>query len=87
MKAKNTRVFINCEEAQHICDKSQYNESTWWERFRLSVRMIYCNITRAYVKRNRKLTNLVKSDNVACMDCDKKSDLKTCFEKELQNSH
>lgn len=87
MKAKNTRVFINCEEAKHICDKSQYNESSWWERFRLNLRMIYCNITRSYVKRNRKLTNLVNSNEVDCMDNEKKNDLKASFEKELQNSH
>ena len=83
MEAKSTKVFIDCEEAKHICDKSQYNESSWWERFRLNLRLLYCNITRAYVKQNRQLSNLVNQDEVDCMDSGKKQDLKAAFEKEL----
>ena len=83
MEAKSTKVFIDCDEAKHICDKSQYNESSWWERFRLNLRLIYCNITRSYVKQNRQLTNLVTKDEVDCMDTEKKQDLKAAFEKEL----
>ncbi|MFD0964770.1 hypothetical protein [Pseudofulvibacter geojedonensis] len=83
MEAKSTKLFIDCEEAKHICDKSQYSESSWWERFRLNLRLIYCNITRAYVKQNRQLTDLITKKEVDCMDSEKKQDLKQAFEKEL----
>ena len=56
MKEKSTKLFIDCEEAKHICDKAQYNETTWWELFRLNIRLLYCNITRAYSKRNQNLS-------------------------------
>lgn len=85
MEAKATKLFIDCEEAKLICDKSQYNESSWWERFRLNLRLIYCNITRSYVKRNRKLTNTVNQKEVECMEKSKKEALKTAFEDALKN--
>ena len=83
MEAKRSRIFINCEEAAHICDKSQYNESTWWERFRLNIRLIYCKITRAYVKKNRNLSQLMKDAD--CMDNDAKENLRKAFDKHLKN--
>ena len=82
MESKKTRIFINCEQAAHICDKSQYNESTWWERLRLNLRFIYCSITRAYVKRNKKLTAMVK--DAQCMDSVAKENLRKAFDKHLK---
>ena len=86
MEEKITKVFIDCEEAKHICDKSQYNESTFWERFRLNIRMIYCHITRAYVKRNKRLSKLVKDKKVQCMDKQAKAKLKSDLEKEMNQN-
>ena len=60
METKKNKLFIDCDEAMFICDKSQYNESTFWERFRLNIRYIYCHITRSYVKKNKKLSSLKK---------------------------
>lgn len=79
------KLFIDCDEAAHICDKSQYNESTWWERLRLNLRYLYCHITRSYVKQNKKLSNLVSDKKVVCMDLDKKIELKEKFDHELQH--
>jgi len=84
MKVGKNTLFINCDEAKYICDKSQYNESTWWERFRLNLRYIYCTITRAYVKRNEKLSELVTDQKVDCMENKSKADLKSKFEQELK---
>jgi len=84
MEAKSTKLFIDCEEAKLICDKAQYNETTWWELFRLNIRLLYCNITRAYSKRNQKLSKLVTDQKVNCMDHKSKADLKTKFEQQLQ---
>lgn len=85
MEAKKSKIFINCDEAKHICDKSQYNESTFWERFRLNIRYIYCHITRSYVNKNEKLSHLVSDKNVTCMDQISKENLKEKFEQELQH--
>lgn len=84
MEAGKNTVFINCDEAKNICDKSQYNESTWWDRFRLNIRYIYCHITRSYVKQNSKLSELVTDKKVVCMESKSKIELKTKFEQELK---
>lgn len=86
MEAKKSTLFISCEEAAHICDKSQYNESSWWERFRLNLRMIYCKITRSYVKKNSQLTRLMSDKEVDCMDLKSKEEMKTSFQKELEKN-
>lgn len=85
METKKNKLFIDCDEAMFICDKSQYNESTFWERFRLNIRYIYCHITRSYVKKNKKLSDLVSHENVTCMNATSKTELKSKFEKELEH--
>ena len=85
MEAKKNKILINCEEAMHICNKSQHKEATFWDKIRLNIRLIYCHITREYVKKNSKLTKLVNDKNVVCMDKKEKDQLKQEFKKELQN--
>ena len=86
MEAKKTKIFISCPEAKRICDKAQYNEATWWERFRLGIRLLYCSVTQQYVKKNRKLTQLLEKEEVVCMKAQTKQQLKQQFEKELQKT-
>lgn len=85
MTTKKSKLFISCEEAKYICDKSQYHESTFWEKLQLNIRYAYCHITRAYVKKNQKLSELVQSDSVTCMDPKKKAEIKMKFINELQD--
>ena len=83
MKEKQSFLFISCEEAQHICDKSQYNEATFWEKIKLNLRYTWCKITRAYVRQNKKLTTTVKKSRVVCLKNGEREALKKEFEKEL----
>lgn len=85
MEAKKSKIFISCPEAKQICDKAQYKEATWWDRIRLNIRLLYCGVTQNYVKRNKKLTNLVTDKKVACMDKKQKQVLKTKISEHLQN--
>lgn len=85
MKTKKSKLFISCDEAKFICDKSQYSESTFWERLQLKMRYAYCHITRAYVKKNQKLSDLINHKEVVCMDATKKEDLKIKITKALQD--
>ena len=82
---KKSFLFITCEEAFHICDKSQSGEANGWEKFKLNVRLLWCQVTRAYVKRNRKLTKTIEKGHVECMDSSEKNDLKLRFDQELKN--
>jgi len=76
-------LFISCEEAKHICDKSQYGEATLWEKFKLNIRLSWCKITRAYTKRNNALTKTIKSSKVGCLKHQEQQELKEKFENQL----
>ncbi|WP_412983999.1 glycine dehydrogenase [Pontimicrobium sp. IMCC45349] len=83
--SKKNSIFIPCEEANHTCDKTQYKESTLWEKIKLNIHLIYCKACREYTKRNAKLTKLTKDPKVDCLKPFEKAQIKESFEKELQN--
>jgi len=80
---KKNFLFITCEEAKHICDKSQYGEATAWERIKLSLRLSWCRLTRAYSKKNKKLTNAMEKANINCLKDNEKIKLQEQFKREL----
>ena len=80
---KKSILFISCEEAHHICDKSQYGEATTWERVKLAIRLSWCKVTRAYTKRNNKLTESIKQSDIDCLNDSEKKTLQNKFEQEL----
>lgn len=84
---KKSLLFISCEEAQHICDKSQYGDASLWEKIKLNLRLSWCKITRAYSKRNKTLTNTIKSSKIECLNQNEQDQLKTNFEKQLTNQN
>lgn len=80
----SNKIFIPCEEANHVCDKSQYKEATLWEKIKLNIHLIYCNACRKYTKKNTKLTKLF-SRKATPMSSSAKESLKSAFEQELAN--
>lgn len=78
----SNKIFIPCEEANHVCDKTQYKEATLWEKIKLNIHLIYCNACRKYTKKNTKLTKLITKDPIT-MDTSAKENLKSAFEQEL----
>ncbi|WP_417871552.1 hypothetical protein [Winogradskyella sp.] len=80
---KKNFLFISCEEAKHICDKSQYGEATGWERIKLTIRLTWCRVTKAYSKKNSKLSDVIEHAEVDCLKKDERNKLKKQFEEEL----
>jgi hypothetical protein len=81
---KNSLLFISCDEAKHICDKAQYNEASFWEKFKLNLRYLWCRITKAYVNKNMKLTESIKKSKVTCLKQSEKENLKETLQQELK---
>ena len=81
--SKKRTLFIACEEANHNCDKSQYNEASIWEKVKLTFHLIYCKACRKYSSNNAKLTKLVKDPKINCLKPIEKEKLNSCFKKEL----
>ena len=82
----STKIIIPCDEANHVCDKTQYKEATLWEKIILNIHLIYCKACRKYTKSNTKLTKLVTKTPVTLDDASKEN-IRAAFEKELANQH
>ncbi|WP_299258039.1 hypothetical protein [uncultured Aquimarina sp.] len=82
MKTSNN-LSISCEEAKYICDKNQYGEASVMEIIKLNIRLMYCKVTRAYSKRNSKLTKAIKKSKVQVIEASKKEEMKEQLRKEL----
>ena len=82
--SKKNNVFISCDNANHNCDKSQYNEASFWEIFKLTIHLMYCKACREYSSNNAKLTKTINNSDIDCLDLKDKQEMKDCFEKELK---
>ena len=80
----NMKVTMPCDEANHVCDKTQYKEATLWEKIKLSIHLIYCRACRKYTKNNTILTKILTTSNVECLDKKCKDAMKKDFEKVLK---
>lgn len=80
---KKSFFFISCDEAKHICDKSQYGESSSWERTKLKMRLLFCQITKKYARNNTKLTETVQKANITCLKNNERQRLEQKFQEEL----
>jgi len=73
------KLKITCDQATTICDKSQYNEATLFEKVQLNWHLINCKFCSLYVKQNRKMTGLFKMKSA---DCEEKIKCLSKLEKE-----
>ncbi|WP_108866641.1 hypothetical protein [Aquimarina aquimarini] len=77
------KLFVSCEEAQSICDKNQYGEASIFEKIKLNIRLLYCKVTRAYSKKNAKLTKTMNASNIQTISPSEKEAMKKKIQKEL----
>lgn len=82
---KKLKFGIQCHEANHVCDKSQYKESTFLEKVKLNLHLLYCKACREYTKANLKLTSVITDSKITCMDKKSKECLKNEFNKALND--
>lgn len=78
------KVKIPCNEANHVCDKTQYKESTLWEKIKLNLHLIYCRACRKYSSKNAKLSKVIKTSEVECLDPKCKIAMKKEFDEALR---
>lgn len=80
----SNKFIMPCDEANHVCDKTQYKEATLWEKIKLTLHLMYCRICRKYTKNNSKLTKLLTTKPYTLEPAEKER-LKSTLEKELTN--
>lgn len=79
------KFFLKCNEAAHVCDKSQYKEVGFWDKISLRVHLIMCQLCRDYSKKNVKLTETINSADIKTLCSEEKHRLKTRLKQELNN--
>ena len=80
------KMMISCDEANHVCDKTQYKEGTLLEKIKLNIHLIYCRACRKYTKNNALLTKTIKKADVVCLDKTCKEVMKKDFNKALKKA-
>lgn len=80
------KFFISCEEAKHICDKSQYGEAGFWEILKLKIRLSWCHITRAYSSKNAKLTELIDKSSLEVLEQKQKDEMQRKLQEEMNRN-
>lgn len=84
------KFFINCDEATTICDKSQYNEASFFEKIQLNFHFLYCKVCALYSKQNNLLSKIYKSkasnckSQSYCISTKEKEELKESLQKAQQ---
>ena len=76
--------MIPCDEANHVCDKTQYKDASLWEMVKLNLHLLYCKACREYTKNNTKLTKKIKESKVVCLDKRTKENMKKDFDSEIR---
>jgi len=84
---KKYDIFLSCDDAQHCCDKTQYNEASLLEKIKLNIHLIYCKACRTYTKKNTKLTKVLNRSTSQTMENSEKQSLEELFKKELSNQN
>lgn len=77
------KIIIPCDEANHVCDKTQYKDATLWEKIKLNIHLIYCKACRKYTANNSKLTKTIKKADVNCLSKSTKAEMQKEFDKVL----
>ncbi len=84
---KKFKIGMPCSEANHVCDKSQYKESSFWEKIKLNIHILYCRACKKYTKNNNKLTSVISNSKVTCMGRNDKEYLRKDFKKALKENN
>jgi len=74
---------MKCQEANHVCDKSQYKEAGLWEKIRLTIHLIYCRACRKYSSQNKKLTQAIANSDLKSISPNDKKAMKNKLQEEL----
>jgi len=72
-------MTISCEKAALICNKFQYNEATWWDKFRLKRHLKRCKSCAEYTEKNTAFTSLCEKAALNCLSESEKDKMKEMF--------
>lgn len=74
---------ITHEEAQHICDKAQYDEASKWEVMKLKFHTFFCKTCAKHSKNNTQLTGFCSQANLHALLDQEKEAMKEALNEKL----
>lgn len=74
---------ISCEEASHICNRSQYKEASFWDVLKLRLHILTCKACAKFTKQNTALTSLCERAGLNVLSENDKEAMKKKLEKHL----
>ncbi|WP_157207530.1 hypothetical protein [Mariniflexile maritimum] len=80
------KFMLKCDEANHVCDKVQYKNASFWEKVKLSIHLVLCEACRKYTRNNVKLTKIIKKSHVTCLDRKCKQTMKLKLDKAIKET-
>jgi len=83
---KKIKIIMPCNEANHVCDKTQYKNATLWEKIILNLHLIYCKVCRKYSKNNSQLTKIIYKAHIECLDKECKEKMKQELDKAIKET-
>ena len=75
-------MMISCEKAAIICNKTQYDEASFWERVKLKFHLLVCKVCSKFSKKNAQLTHLCEKSSLHSLSEEEKIRMK----RKLQNT-
>lgn len=54
------KFFISCDEATTICDKNQYGNASFLDKFKLTLHLLKCKLCKCYSNQNVVMTKVYK---------------------------
>lgn len=78
------KFCFKCNEANHQCDKHQYDELHFFEVLVMKIHLFLCRRCREYSKRNKRLTDTLSSANLHLLPEEEKTKLKNKLQAEMR---
>ena len=69
-------MMISCDEAAHICNKTQYKEASLLEKIKLRLHVVVCATCAQFAKKNKQLTSLCEKANLQALSQPEKEQMK-----------
>ena len=75
--------MISCDEARIICHKTQYDDASFFEVFKLKFHLLICKACSAFSRKNTKLTSLCEEATLRNLSEREKIEMKQRIKEKL----
>lgn len=75
--------MISCDKAALICNKSQYQEASLSEKFKLKLHILFCSTCSSFSRQNKRLSELFRKARLHVLSDSAKEELRQQIKNKL----